>query len=155
MRKWLLVGSMCAVLSMSGCSGGDDSGTAAGSEQEATAGSGQETTAASDQGATTGNGQGGGDGGDAPVSITGKWSGPKGAPTETFEFRDDGTMSLSNDGTTCDGTVEDGDEERAYTFEVDCGTGAYPGSAVVSPDGKTVTLIDPDGEKSVYERVSG
>ncbi|MBE1532637.1 hypothetical protein [Actinomadura algeriensis] len=147
MRKWLLVGSMCAALSITGCSGGDDSGSAAGGGQETAAGAGQGETAGSGQEPAAGNDK---------VSITGKWLGPKeGAGNETFEFRDDGTLTLSSEGTTCDGTVEPKGPERTYGFEVDCGEGPFPGTAVVSPDGKIITLTDPEGEKSDYERVSG
>ncbi|OLT11420.1 hypothetical protein BJF79_24130 [Actinomadura sp. CNU-125] len=139
MRKWLLVGSMCVALSVTGCSGGDDSGTAAEGGQSEAAGGGQEAPAANDQG-----------------SITGKWLGPKdGANNETFEFSGDGTVSLSSEGTTCKGTVEAGGGERTYSFKVDCGEGPFPGTAVVSPDGETITLTDPEGEKSEYGRVSG
>ncbi|MEV5829180.1 hypothetical protein AB0L25_26830 [Spirillospora sp. NPDC052242] len=137
------------MLGITGCSGGDDSGTSAGSEQTTSAGSGE-----------GGSGQGGGGqeaaAGNDKASITGTWRGPKtGANNETFEFRGDGTVTLSSDGESCDGTVEPKGGERTYAFRIDCGAGAFPGTAVVSPDGQTITLTDPEGEKSDYGRVSG
>ncbi|MFD0899068.1 hypothetical protein [Actinomadura sediminis] len=142
------------MLSIAGCSGGDDSEGAAVSGRETPSGSAQETPAGSGQDAPAGNEQGAA--GDGEAAITGTWRGPVGgADNETFEFRGDGTVSLSSDGTTCDGTVEPKGGERTYSFKVDCGAGPFPGTAVVSPDGKTVTLTDPEGEKSDYARVSG
>ncbi|WP_157433198.1 hypothetical protein [Actinomadura rifamycini] len=133
---------MCAVLGITGCSGGDDPEPSAGSGQTASAGSGQGGQEAAEAA------------GDDQASITGTWRGPKnGADNETFEFRGDGTVSLSSDGETCDGTVEPKGGERTYAFQIDCGGGPFPGTAVVSPDGATVTLTDPDGEKSDYGRV--